>query len=277
MFKARFKTYLSTLLLGSALFATSLTSQAQTMHDDWNTLLSKHVATINNNRSTDVDYAAIKLQRNQLKAYLDSLTAVTQSEFKAWGKSKQLAFLINAYNAWTVELIVSNLASDKYPNLKSIKELGHFFSSPWSKRFIPLLGKTRSLDNIEHDLIRGSDKYNDPRIHFALNCASIGCPALRSEAYTASKLEAQLHAQTIRFLSDTTRNFAQDSTLNLSSIFKWYSDDFEKGFRGAHSLNEFILQYPDALKLIPAQQKALKNGDMNIQFLNYDWNLNARH
>ncbi|WP_405597520.1 MULTISPECIES: DUF547 domain-containing protein [unclassified Pseudoalteromonas] len=276
-----FKTPLKALLFGSALvatsFATSFSAQAQNMHDSWNALLNKHVVTINHNHSTEVDYAAIKREQAQLKTYLDSLTAVTQSEFDAWEKPKQLAFLINAYNAWTVELIVSNLASKEYPDLKSIKDLGSFFSSPWSKEFVPLLGKTRSLDEIEHDLIRGSGKYNDPRIHFAVNCASIGCPALREEAYTATDLESQLQEQTVRFLSDMTRNMAQENTLSVSSIFKWYGDDFEKGFRGANTLQQFFLQYPDALKLIPAQQKALRNDDMKVKFLDYNWDLNVRH
>ncbi|WP_165728974.1 DUF547 domain-containing protein [Pseudoalteromonas sp. 31A1] len=271
-----FKTPLKALLLGSALvatsFATSFAAQAQSMHDSWNTLLNKHVIEINQGHSTEVDYTAIKREHAQLKAYLDSLTAVTQSEFDAWEKPKQLAFLINAYNAWTVELILT-----KYPSIESIKDLGSFFSSPWSKEFVPLLGKTRSLDDIEHGLIRGSGKYNDPRIHFAVNCASIGCPALREEAYTATDLESQLQEQTVRFLSDMTRNMAQENTLSVSSIFKWYGDDFEKGFRGANTLQQFFLQYPDALKLIPAQQKALKNDDMKVKFLDYNWDLNVRH
>jgi hypothetical protein len=266
-----FKTPLKALLLGSALLATSFASKAQNMHEGWNTLLNNHVVAINHGHSTEVDYAAIKAKHSELKTYLDSLSAVTQNEFDTWEKPKQLAFLINAYNAFTVELILT-----KYPDLKSIKDLGSFFSSPWSKEFVPLLGKTRSLDDIEHGLIRGSGKYNDPRIHFAVNCASIGCPALREEAYTESKLESQLHHQTDRFLSDMTRNMAHDNTLSVSSIFKWYGDDFEKGFRGANSLQQFFSQYADELKLIPAQQKALKNNDMKVKFLDYNWDLNAR-
>ncbi len=254
----------------------SFSSHAQNLHSDWHNLLKKHVITINNGHSTAVDYAAIKRDHAQLKHYLDALTAVTQSEFDAWQKPKQLAFLINAYNAFTVELIVSNLANKKYHNLKSIKDLGSFFSSPWRKKFVPLLGKTRSLDDIEHGLIRGSGNYNDPRIHFAVNCASISCPALREQAYTANELEYQLHQQTVRFLSDTTRNFAQGNTLNISAIFKWYGDDFAQGFNGANTLQQFFLQYSDALKLIPAQQKALKNDDMKVKFLDYNWDLNAR-
>ena len=266
-----FKTPLKALLLGSVLLATSFASKAQNMHDNWNALLNKHVVAINHGHSTEVDYTAIKAKRSELKAYLDSLSAVTQNEFDKWEKPKQLAFLINAYNAFTVELILT-----KYPSLKSIKDLGSFFSSPWSKEFVPLLGKTRSLDDIEHGLIRGSGKYNDPRIHFAVNCASIGCPALREEAYTATDLESQLQEQTVRFLSDMTRNIAQQNTLSVSSIFKWYGDDFEQGFKGANTLQQFFMQYPKALKLTPAKQKALKNNNMKVKFLDYNWDLNAR-
>ncbi|MGK0516761.1 MAG: hypothetical protein ACI9W0_003198, partial [Gammaproteobacteria bacterium] len=157
----------------------------------------------------------------------------------------------------------------------SIKDLGSFFSSPWSKKFIPLLGETRSLDNIEHQLIRGDNKYGDPRIHFAVNCASIGCPALREEAYSADKLEQQLTEQTVRFLTDTSRNRFNDSSMELSAIFKWYGDDFTLGFRGSNSLPTFILLYHEALNLTPAQQALLKSENMDNKFLNYDWTLNA--
>ena len=275
-----FKTHFTPLILGSALLASSFVSIAQdhviNLHDAWNNLLSENVLPINNGHSTEVNYAAMKVQQAKLTAYVNALSAVTQHEFEGFDKAKQLAFLINAYNAWTVKFILT-----KYPDLNSIKDLGSFFSSPWSKEFVPLLGKTRSLDNIEHELIRGAVDsegkavYNDPRIHFAVNCASIGCPALREEAYTADKLEAQLQAQTIRFLSDNSRNFVEKNTLNVSSIFKWYGKDFEKGFRGANSLGEFIMLYPNALKLLPEQQNSLKNNNMDIEFLNYNWQLNG--
>ena len=235
----------------------------------WQALLIKHVVAINNATSTQVDYAGFKADQAQLRSYLNALSQVSQAEFNAWPKSKQLAFLINAYNAWTIELILT-----RYPKIDSIKELGSFFSSPWSKEFIPLLGETRSLDNIEHTLIRGSDTFKEPRIHFAVNCASIGCPALRGEAYNATHLDAQLEEQTTRFLADTTRNYIKEDKLHLSSIFKWYKEDFEQGFRGAHSLSEFILLYSDALNLTNNQIAKIKANKVAINFLDYDWALN---
>jgi hypothetical protein len=251
-------------------------SESQTigLHQDWNTLLSHHVKPINQGHSSAVDYAAIQEERATLASYLKQLSQITQAEFDAWDKASQLAFLINAYNAWTVELILT-----RYPDIDSIKELGGLFSSPWDKSFIPLLGKTLSLNDIEHTLIRGSDRYQDPRIHFAVNCASIGCPALREEAYTGAKLELQLTAQTERFLADSSQNYAKGDSLYLSSIFKWYAKDFAQGFRNTHSIEAFLLLYShtsaDALKLTPEQRAAAEKQQLDIEFLDYNWSLNV--
>jgi hypothetical protein len=250
------------------------TQTKMVLHDEWNTLLNRHVKPINSGHSSAIDYAATQQDRAILTRYLNQLSLITQAEFDAWDKASQLAFLINAYNAWTVELILT-----KYPDIDSIKELGGLFSSPWDKSFIPLLGKTRSLNDIEHTLIRGSDRYNDPRIHFAVNCASIGCPALREEAYTGAKLELQLTEQTERFLADNSRNYAKGDSLYLSSIFKWYGDDFTKGFRNTHSIEAFLLLYSNSnkgvLTLTPAQRQATEKQQLDIEFLDYDWSLNV--
>ena len=261
--------------LGAAILSSSMISNvyadtSNSLHASWTELLEQNISPINKGHSTAVDYKAFKSQENELQVYLDKLSEVSRADFDAWSKEKQLAFLINAYNAWTVEFILT-----EYPDLESIKDLGSLFSSPWDKEFIPLLGKKISLNNIEHGLIRGSDRYNDPRIHFAVNCASIGCPALREEAYTADKLEQQLTQQTERFLTDTSRNYIKGDTFYMSSIFKWYGEDFEKGFRGTQSIQSFIGLYADALTLNAQQALTLKNQDFNVKFLDYNWKLNA--
>lgn len=261
----------------------SINDNASKLASEWTRLLNNKVIAINDGHSTAVNYQAFLAQHGELKAYLKKLTAISHSEFMRWDKNQQLAFLINAYNAWTVELIVRNLSTNENKDLKSIKDLGSFFSSPWSKKFIPLLGEIRSLDNLEHDLIRGAvdetgqSTYNDPRIHFAVNCASIGCPALREEAYNSDNLEQQLEHQTRRFLSDSSRNYHKNNTLYLSSIFKWYRDDFDKANKNSTSLAQFILQYADALKLTSDQQNSLLNDKMAFKFLDYNWDLNALH
>lgn len=257
------------LLMLSAVFSAVTTAQ-EALHQPWQALLTQHVSPINDGHSSQVNYAGMKTDHAKLTAYLTALGKIDKQTFEQWPAPQQLSFLINAYNAWTVELILT-----AYPDIKSIKDLGSFFSSPWSKKFIPLLGETRSLDNIEHELIRGDNKYGDPRIHFAVNCASIGCPALREEAYTAEKLEQQLEQQTVRFLSDKTRNRFNKAEMELSSIFKWYQEDFSLGFRASDSLSAFILLYAESLGLTPEQQALLKAKKMDVDYLPYDWQLNV--
>lgn len=238
-------------------------------HDLWGELLRENVRVLENGKITQVNYDGMLANREKLQAYLDSLAAVSRDRFDSWGKDSQLAFLINVYNSWTVELILS-----KYPDLESIKDLGSLFRSPWKKEIVLLFGKKHSLDEIEHGLIRGSGRYNDPRIHFAVNCASIGCPALRPEPYRGDKLQQQLAEATRFFLQDTSRNRQNEGLLEVSSIFKWYREDFEKGWQGYNSLGHFFAAHASALTLSDEQTTSLVNGDMKIKYLGYDWKLN---
>lgn len=240
-------------------------------HQQWHQLLQKHVVVLREGRATQVDYAGVAGQRQQLSTYLKQLESVSQQQFDSWPKAEQLAFLINAYNAWTVELIVRN-----YPGVESIRDLGSWLSSPWKKEFIPLLGATRSLDEIEHEMIRGSGRYEEPRIHFAVNCASIGCPALLAEAFTGASLEQQLDRATRLFLADSTRNRLKGDEVQISKIFKWYREDFERPWRGANSLESFLALYNTALQLSDSEVSQLVGGDLDIEFLDYDWGLNDK-
>ncbi|QJC55601.1 hypothetical protein HC248_00882 [Polaromonas vacuolata] len=239
-------------------------------HSVWDGLLKKHVITLRAGQATQVDYKGMSADHSQLNGYLTKLSAVTRADFDQWDKATQLAYLINAYNAYTVELVLT-----AYPKLESIKDLGNFFQSPWKKEFFQLLEKKRSLDAVEHELIRGSGRYNEPRIHFAVNCASIGCPALRAQAYVGEQIDAQLEDATKSFLSDRTRNRLEGDSLKISNIFKWYAGDFEKGWRGAKQLNSFLLLYRQPLGLTNAAAAALASGSLNIDYLEYDWRLNS--
>lgn len=233
-------------------------------HNQWDQLLKKNLVTLNSGSATQVNYAAMKRDQVELKSYLKAMSEVSVATFDSWLPSQQLAFLINAYNAWTVELILT-----KYPDLDSIKDLGSIFSSPWKKEFIPLLGKTLSLDDIEQDLIRGH--FDEPRIHFAVNCASIGCPALRAEAYLSDKLDVQLEEATNLFLADSSRNRLKGNELQVSKIFDWYQSDFEK----QQTLATFLVNYANALNLSEEQQQQVIDGKIEIEFLDYNWSLNS--
>ena len=239
-------------------------------HGPWDGLLQKNVVVHDGGKATTVDYQAMAAERTTLTGYLEQLTQVSRTQFDSWPKNEQLAFLLNAYNAWTVELILT-----RYPDLKSIKDLGTLFQSPWKKKFLSLLGEKRSLDDLEHGLIRGSGRYNEPRIHFAVNCASIGCPALKNQAYRAEILDEQLEEATVLFLSDRTKNRLADGKLQVCSIFKWYREDFAAGWRGATSLPQFLALYQDSLGLSETEAGELAAGNLAIVFLDYDWRLNA--
>jgi hypothetical protein len=243
-------------------------------HKAWTALLKKHVVLVDGGKASQVRYAGFARDRSAVNAYRDSLSKVSQQEFTGWSKDRQLAFLINAYNASTIEKILT-----RHPNIKSIWDFGKVFGNPFKDRFIRLLGKEMSLDNIEHDTIRAEGAYNDPRIHFAVNCAAISCPMLREEAYVAEQLDQQLEEQTVRFLSDRSRNRYNPETrvLEVSKIFDsspWYGGDFKRGWKGYKSLDQFFTQYAGLLAGSPEHQKLIREQKVAIRFLDYDWTLN---
>jgi hypothetical protein len=237
-------------------------------HSRWDQLLADHVQWQRDGVTTGVDYPGIRADRVALDEYLAALSQVSNDDFERWSRDQQLAFLINAYNAFTIDLI---LRQDSLPD--SIRDIGSFFSGPWDQRFFTLLGEERTLDEVEHEMIRGNPALMDPRIHFAVNCASVGCPALRPEAYRGEKLEQQLADSTHRFLSDRQRNRFNDKPprLEVSKIFDWYEDDFVDA---AGSLHHYLLQYADTLEIPANHRKSLDAERLKIQFLNYDWSLN---
>jgi hypothetical protein len=254
----------------ASLAASRAPAQSAFDHDykAWDALLKKHVRWLPDNKQSRVDYAGFARDRAELKQVLDALSAVPKAAFDAWSKPQRMAFLINAYNAFTVEAILA-----KWPDLKSIKELGLFNRGPWKNEFFTLLGAKRHLDWIEHEELR--PKYAEPRVHAAVNCASIGCPALRSEPFTASKLESQLEDGMIRFMADRTRNRVRDGRLEVSSIFKWFKEDFEKGQGGLSRVEDVFARYATQLTDKPDEQARLRERAMPVTHLDYDWSLNA--
>lgn len=238
-------------------------------HAAWSALLKQHVRWNADGTASNVDYDGFRRDRASLGAYLAALAKVTPSQYQTWSWADREAFLINAYNAATVELILT-----QYPNPGSIKDLGGWFSTPWKRRFVVLLGQTRSLDDIEQGLLRRAPEYRDPRAHFAVNCASLGCPALRDEAYVGVLLDAQMNDQTRRFLRDGTRNrfIGVSRHLQVSKLFDWYSADFAR----VGGVANFLAGYADALGMTPAEAVALRAGRIDIDYLPYDWSLNRR-
>lgn len=226
-------------------------SQEHLKHDQWTNLLKTYVSSTGN-----VDYKGIKEHEAELDAYLAVLSA--NHPTADWDKNDQLAFWINAYNAFTVKLIVKN-----YP-VVSIKDLGgsvYKVNTPWDEKFIKIGDQTYDLNNIEHGIIRKD--FADPRIHFAVNCASISCPPLRNEAYVGSKLNVQLDDQARKFINDSTKNKITKNKATLSKIFTWFKGDFTAS---GLSIAEFINQYSEV--------KMTKK--TKVTYFEYDWNLNGK-
>jgi hypothetical protein len=221
-----------------------------------------------------VDYGLLSKQPDKLNEYLTTLSLVKQNEYQLWTADEQLSFLINAYNGFTLQLIHQNYAKFQSGKVESIKDLGRFFSSPWKKSFFTLLDEKHSLDDIEHNMIR--IWFERPRIHAALVCAAVSCPPLRSQAFVADSLYAQLDDQMRQFLSDDQRNTINliDNRVQLSSIFKWYGEDFEKGQQGFNSLKDLIKVYQTDIAKDPQQLTWLKKQGFSIRYLDYDWRLN---
>lgn len=197
-----------------------------------------------------VDYRALRENPRLLNKALAKADAVTEAQFKSWTEKQQLAFLINLYNAATLQLI-----ADHYP-VKSIKDIGNLFKGPWDQPMVPMFGTKITLNALEHEIIR--KQYNEPRIHMALVCAAKGCPPLRSEAYAAEKLDAQLDDQSRIYLTSPAGLVIDRAKkeAKISSIFKWYGGDFPSvpAFIEKHSGRSL-----DGLK---------------IRYLDYDWSLN---
>jgi hypothetical protein len=247
-------------------------------HKAWTALLRKHVVLLDGGKASQVRYAGFADDRAALKSYLQSLSGVTQGEFDGWSKAQRAAFLINAYNAFTVEKILT-----RYPDIKSIWDFGRIFGNPFKDRFFTLLGSPSFLDRVEHETLRTPGAYDEPRVHFAVNCASIGCPMLREEAYVARRLDAQLEEQAVRFLSDRSRNRYSPETgrLEVSRIFDWFKEDWTSGYRGfegktapAQSREQYFARYAALLADSPEHRKQVQDQKAELRFLDYDWTLN---
>ena len=238
-------------------------------HTAWDKLLRENITVINGGQVTQVDYDGFLHQRSELQEYLMNLSEIQKVDFDGWGEGTRLAFLINAYNAWTIELVLT-----RYPNLRSIRQIGLLPISAWRKDIVELFDTKYSLDEVEHGMIRAEGIYNEPRIHFAVNCAAIGCPALRPEAFVGEKLEEQLEESTKLFLADKTRNYSDGGKLYISSVFDWYGEDFEKGWQGINSVAQFLYLYAEELRLDEEMKEKLFTNQLELHYLKYDWNLN---
>lgn len=217
-------------------------SPAPGPHDSWNALLGKYVDAA----TGKVNYKGFKTDKATLDAYLQSLAANTPTD--TWSRAEKMAYWINAYNAFTIDLILDNYPVSSILNLDGGKT--------WDVKRITLGGKNYSLNQIENEILR--PQFKDPRVHFALNCAAKSCPPLYNKAFTAETLERALEQRTRQFINDPKFNGYTAEKASVSKIFEWYAADFGdlKAF-----LNKFA-----AVKL---------NDSASISFQEYNWDLNG--
>jgi hypothetical protein len=216
--------------------------QTAPSHKIWDGLLTKHVSA-----AGVVDYAAMKANQDVLQSYLDLLA--DNPPRSDWSRNERMAYWINAYNAFTVKMIIDN-----YP-VSSIKDL--YGGKPWDVKWIKLGNQTYSLNQIENDILRPI--FKDARIHFAVNCAATSCPPLYNHAFTASSLNSQLEQQTTNFINNPSYNMLKADAVEVSKIFEWYGSDFG-------SLIPYLNKY---------SRTSIEN-DADISFMYYDWQLNGK-
>ena len=225
--------YSTLFILGSVgIIATSLAGNPVD-HGLFTELLGKYV------RAGEVNYQGLKNEEATLDAYLTMLEAVDPQSLP---RDEQFAFYANAYNAWTIKL-----------------------KSPWKKKIARIDGKVMTLDHIEHDILR--PRFNDPRVHFAINCAAKSCPPLADEPFSGDTLDRQLDQLTRAFINDPTNNYLKGNVLYVSSIFKWFKTDFKDG------IVNFFRKYAEGD--LKTNLKAIEN-KVKVKYLDYDWSLNGK-
>lgn len=246
--------FFSIIFLGGCLFSGLVTSgwSSETVDNSlYEELLKRYV------KNGVVNYQGFKSEEPNLDEYLKVLE---HTNIKNLSRDEQFAFYVNAYNAWTIKLVLS-----AYPGLKSIKDLGNIFKSPWEKKIVRVNGDVITLDDVEHKILRA--EFKDPRVHFAVNCASKSCPPLISAPYRGSTLSQQLDESTRAFVNDPKSNYLKGNKLYVSKIFKWFPEDFNDDIIG------FVVHYAegDFKRELEAKKDSIK-----ITYLYYDWSLNGK-
>lgn len=234
----------------TALLLSSQNNNADTIntpikHDLWDGILKKYVS-VNGN----VNYKGLSENITDLNKYLALIKS--NHPIPSWSSDDKLAYWINAYNAFTIELIIKN-----YP-LNSIKDIKQDNLSAWDMKFIKIGKKVYSLNEIEHNIIRKD--FNEPRIHFGVNCASYSCPRLLNRAFTSDNVKVQLEILTKEFINDTKHNKITNKKVELSQIFNWFKEDFTKD----GTLIDYLNKYSN-IKISP---------DAEVKFIEYNWSLN---
>jgi hypothetical protein len=253
------------LLLSPSLRAQQIVADFDHQHREYAEVLARVVG------AGGVDYAALRRDRHLLDNYRARLAAVSETTLKTWTRDQQLAFWITAYNANVMATIINHYPITRGALIGLAFPANSIWQIPGAFKLARhrVAGRVRSLDNIEHDIVRPG--FREPRVHMALVCAARGCPPLRAEPFVSSRLNAQLDDQTRVYLSDRDHGLRWDpgaKRIAISSIFKWFADDFAAsgGARG------FVARHLGD----PVLAAAVRDTTNGLRYLDYDWTLNER-
>ena len=227
-----------------------------------------------------VDYAGLKADRADLDAFMKAIAATDPLDYARWSADEQLAYWLNAYNAYILTLVVDNYPIQPAPGRaiypdNSVQQL----ASPWKRKRYAVMRETRAPDAIEHEIIRVS--FKEPRIHAALVCGAMSCPPLRREPYRGDRLDQQLDDQCRRFFAELT-NLQIDRDRNevyASRIFDWFAEDFAPGVleeEGTLASQRQAVASAAAPYLDAEKRSYLQRGDFTLKYFDYNWALNEQ-
>lgn len=248
------------------------------LHSIYDSLLKKYV------HNARVDYKGFISSSEEFNTYLKQLGSVSENDYASWTREEKLAFWINAYNAFTIKAVIDNypikttinLASIIYPK-NSIRQI----NGVWDKLRFQAAGRMVSLNEIEHEILR--KEFKEPRIHFAIVCASVSCPDLMAGAYTTDQINSQLESQAVKFVNNTTKGVQIDTvekTLKLSKIFDWFGEDFidkygsTEQFKGRSTKERAVLNFIREHIKSEEEKYFLESNHFKISYFDYDWSLN---
>jgi len=237
--------------------AMAIVDSSPSPHAGWTEILQTYVSAPDGQGLTHFDYGGLKTNaadKAKLDGYIESLEATDSNTLS---ENEAIAFYANLYNAVTVQHV-----TEKFP-VKSIRKLGAFSSGPWKKKLFTLNGNPTSLDTLEHDILR--KQYPSPYVHYMVNCASVGCPNLLNEAWEASTLDAKRKEAAADYINSPRGVVVDGDDLTVSSIFKWFEEDFGDSKAG---VLEHIRKHADA------DLAAAIDGGAKIDDYDYDWSLN---
>ena len=237
------------------------------MYGDYQTTLQTYV-----NEEGQVNYSALQKNRKGLDRFVEQLGALSHDEFDQWTNEQKIAFWLNAYNALTLKVIIDHypIKASLFKSIVYPRNSIRHISGVWDKLKFTVMGQEMTLNHIEHGILR-KEFSDEPRVHMALVCASIGCPFLRMEAYRGDVLDSQLQEQGEKFLQ-YERNFRMDSSkkkLYISKIFEWFGDDFKHKYGQDDAVLTFIKNHISLEK-----RKELEAQTYSLGYSDYNWGLN---